>query len=418
MFFIYQIFILIIIFLSPCIILIRLFKNKEHKKRFIEKFCLFTKKRNKGNLIWIHAASVGELMSIIPLIYELEKNKKINNILVTTSTLSSSKVFNNYKFKKVVHQFFPIDFFYFTSKFIKYWKPNIAVFVDSEIWPCIFKGIKKNSIPLLLMNARITPKSFTRWNFFNKFSKNIFHNIESAFPQNSETEKFLRRLKVKKIRKIGNLKFCETKSQKVTNLKKSFLKSIKKRLIFCASSTHPTEENAIALTHLALKKKYKNLLTIIIPRHTDRIKEIYDEVTSFNLKTIIRTSNKKILNNTDIYLVNTYGETKKFFNISKIVFIGGSIVNHGGQNPIEPARFGLNILHGPNVQNFKDIYHLFNKSKIAHKFINTKQLINISDKLLMSKKNKKLNLVKIGNLILKRSVIEINKVLNYELKKT
>ena len=418
MFFIYQIFILIIIFLSPCIILIRLLKNKEHKKRFIEKFCLFTKKRNKGNLIWIHAASVGELMSIIPLVYELEKNKKINNILVTTSTLSSSKIFNNYKFKKVVHQFFPIDFFYFTSKFIKYWKPNIAIFIDSEIWPCIFKDLKKNSIPLLLMNARITSKSFTRWNFFNKFSKNIFHNIEAAFPQNFETEKFLRRLKVKKIKKIGNLKFCETKSKKAMSLEKPFLKSIKKRLIFCASSTHLREENEIAQTHLILKKKYKNLLTIIIPRHIDRVKEIYDELISLNLKTIIRTSNKKILNNTDIYLVNTYGETKKFFNISKIVFIGGSIINHGGQNPIEPARFGLNILHGPNVQNFKDIYHLFNKSKIAHKFINTKQLINISDKLLMSKKNKKLNLVKMGNLILKRSVIEINKVLNYELKKT
>ena len=202
------------------------------------------------------------------------------------------------------------------------------------------------------------------------------------------------------------------------NLEKPFLKSIKNRLIFYASITHPREENEIAQTHLILKKKYKSLLTIIIPRHTDRVKEIYDELISLNLKTIIRTSNKKILNNTDIYLVNTYGETKKFFNISKIVFIGGSIINHGGQNPIEPARFGLNILHGPNVQNFKDIYHLFNKSKIAHKFINTKQLINISDKLLMSKKNKKLNLVKMGNLILKKSVIEINKVLNYELKKT
>ena len=418
MFFIYQIFILIIIFLSPLIILIRLLRNKEHKKRFIEKFCCFTKKRNKGNLVWFHAASVGELMSIIPLIYEVEKNKKVNNILVTTSTLSSAKIFNNYKFKKTVHQFFPIDFFYFTSKFIRYWKPKMAIFIDSEIWPCIFKDLKKNSIPLLLMNARITSKSFSRWNFFNKFSKNIFYNIESAFPQNSETEKYLKRLKVKKIKKIGNIKFCEIKNQKTINLEKTFLKSIKKRIIFCASSTHPKEENEIAQTHLALKKKYKSLLTIIVPRHTGRVKEIYDQLVSLNLKTIIRTSNKKILNDTDIYLVNTYGETKKFFNISKIVFIGGSIINHGGQNPIEPARFGLNILHGPNVQNFKDIYHLFNKLKIAHKFINTKQLINISDKLLKSKKNKKLNLTKMGNLILKKSVIEIDKVLNNELKKT
>ncbi len=418
MFFFYQILILLIVFFSPVIILIRLFKNKEDKKRFKEKFCIFTKKRNKGNLIWFHAASVGELMSIIPLIYEVEKNSEVDNILVTTSTLSSSKIFRNYNFKKVVHQFFPIDFFYFTSKFIKYWDPNLAIFIDSEIWPCMFKTLKKNSIPLLLMNARITPKSFARWNFFNKFSKNIFRNIEAAFPQNLETENFLKKLKVKKIKKIGNLKFCETKNQKRISLQKSFLLSIKNRLIFCAASTHPGEENEIAQTHLTLKKKYKNLLTIIIPRHVDRVKKISSAFESLNLKTIIRTSNKKILDNTDIYLVDTYGETKKFFDISKIVFMGGSIINHGGQNPIEPARFGSSILYGPNVQNFRDIYHFFDKSKIAHKFINTKQLINKSDKLLNIKKNKKLNLAKMGNLILKKNLSEINKILNNEFKKT
>ena len=418
MFFIYQTLILVIIFLSPIIILIRLIKNKEHKDRFIEKFCFFKKERKKGNLIWLHAASVGELMSIIPLVYELEKNKKINSILITTSTLSSSKIFNNYKFKKVIHQFFPIDFFYFTSKFIKYWKPNIAIFIDSEIWPCMFKELKNNSIPLLLMNARITPRSFNRWNFFNKFSKNIFHNIHTAFPQNLESEKFLKKLNVKKVNKIGNLKFCETKNQKRIHLKNDFLLSIKNRLIFCASSTHHGEEDQIAKTHLILKKKYKNLLTIIIPRHVERIEEIYNDLLSLDLKTIIRTSNKKINSNTDIYLVDTYGETKKFFNISKIAFIGGSIINHGGQNPIEPARFGLNILHGPNIQNFKDIYQFFNKSKIAHKFNNLKQLTTISDKLLMRKKNKKINLAKMGKLILRKNLNEINKIFNNELKKT
>ena len=120
MFFIYQIFISLVVLLSPIIILIRLFKGKEHKFRFKEKFCFFSKKRSIGNLIWIHAASVGEFMSVVPLIYELEKNKKINTILITTSTLSSSKIFKNFKFKKTIHQFFPIDQLYFTSKFINY----------------------------------------------------------------------------------------------------------------------------------------------------------------------------------------------------------------------------------------------------------------------------------------------------------
>ena len=282
----------------------------------------------------------------------------------------------------------------------------------------MFKELKKNFIPLVLMNARITPKSFSKWNFFNKFSKNIFSNISSAFPQNLETEKFLKKLKVKKINKIGNLKFCENNRQKKPNLERKFLSSINKRLIFCASSTHPGEESEIAKNHLILKKKHKNLLTIIIPRHIERIEEINNYMLSLNLKTVIRTSNNKIDSSTDIYLVDTYGETKKFFSVSKIAFIGGSIIKHGGQNPIEPARFGLNILHGPNIQNFTDIYQLFNKSKIAHKFTNLKQLISLSDKLLVSKKNKKLNLVKMGNLILKNHVNEINKIFNNELKKT
>ena len=363
MFFIYQIIILLIIILSPIILLFRFFKNKEHKERFVEKFCLITKKRNKGNLIWIHAASVGEYMSVIPLIKELEKNNNIKTILITTSTLSSYKIFNNYKFEKTIHQFFPIDFFYFSSKFIKYWKPTIAIFIDSEIWPSIYKELKKNSIPLLLMNARITKKSFQRWKFFNKFTKNIFENINIAYPSNTDTFKYLKKLNVKKIKKIGNLKFSEIKKQKIKRFSLPFLKSLNKRLIWCAVSTHPGEEKIIAKTHSILKKKFSNLLTIIIPRHTQRINKINKEIRSMGLKTIIRTTNQNVKNETDIYLVDTYGETKKFFSISKIAFIGGSLVKHGGQNPIEPARFKLNIIHGPNIDNFKDIYKLFNKKK-------------------------------------------------------
>ena len=187
MFFFYQILFLIVILFSPLIILIRLLKNKEDKKRFSEKFTINLKKRKPGNLIWFHAASVGEFLSIVPLVKELEKRKDIKNILVTTSTLSSSKIFENFKFKKTIHQFFPIDYFYFTSKFINYWKPRIAIFIDSEIWPCMFREIKKNSIPLLLMNARITNKSFTKWSFFKNFSKDTFAKIDIAYPANTET---------------------------------------------------------------------------------------------------------------------------------------------------------------------------------------------------------------------------------------
>ena len=143
MFFIYQILISIIIFLSPLIILIRIFKNKEDTKRFKEKFCVFSKSKVVGKLIWLHGASVGELLSLIPIIYKMEKDPSIKQILVTTNTLSSSKVFKKYRFKKTIHQFFPIDHSFFTNKFLKYWKPHISIFVDSEIWPSMILSLKK-----------------------------------------------------------------------------------------------------------------------------------------------------------------------------------------------------------------------------------------------------------------------------------
>ena len=418
MFLIYQLLIILILILSPIILIIRFIKDKEDTKRFIEKFCIISKKRTNGNLIWFHAASVGELMSVIPLIKKLETENKIKTILITTSTLSSSRIIKNYKFKKTIHQFFPIDFFYFSSKFLKYWKPTLAVFIDSEIWPSMYKELERKSIPLLLMNARITIKSFRRWKLFNQFAGNIFESIKIAFPSNSDTNKYLKKLNVKKIKNIGNLKFSEISNKKNIKLPISFLKQIKNRLILCASSTHPSEEKIIANVHSHLKSKINNLLTIIIPRHVQRIKEINEEIKSLGLRTIVRSANEKIEKETDIYLVDTYGETKKFFNISKVAFIGGSIVNHGGQNPIEPARFNLNIIHGPNIDNFKDIYRLFDEKKAAFKIKNISELKKISLKLLKGKKKKKINFSNMGNLILKKSEAEILKIFKDEIKKT
>jgi len=418
MFFLYQILIFITILFSPLILLVRFLKNKEDKKRFIEKFSIIFKKKNKQNLVWIHAASVGEVMSVVPLIDELEKDKKIEKILLTTSTLSSSKIFENLKFKKTFHQFFPIDFFFLTSIFIKHWRPKIAIFIDSEIWPCMFTEIKKNKIPLVLLNARITERSFKKWQILKKFSSIIFGKIDMAYPSNLETMNFLKKFKVKKIKKIGNLKFTERKKVKEKKFSKSFLRSISKKLILVASSTHPNEEMIISKTHLKLKKIFKNLLTIIIPRHIHRVQDIAKDIQSLNLKTIIRTSKQKIKPDTDIYLVDTYGETKKFFNISKTTFIGGSLTNHGGQNPIEPARFGLNIIHGPHVRNFRDIFKFFANKKISHKIKNHNELFKVSQKLLTKNNKIKLNLRKIGNSILNETVIEIKNILSHEIKKT
>ena len=209
MFFLYQTIITTLVLFSPIIIIYRIFKKKEDIERFKEKFSLSTKKRIKGNLIWFHGASVGEIMSIIPLIKNYEKNKSIHQILVTSSTLSSSKILKKFNFKKTTHQFYPIDQYFFTKKFLNYWKPKIAIFVESEIWPCMFNNLNSKKIPLILLNGRITKKTFVKWMIFTKFAKSIFNKISIAYPQNNETHFFLKKLKLKKIKKIGNLKFIE-----------------------------------------------------------------------------------------------------------------------------------------------------------------------------------------------------------------
>ncbi len=411
MLYIYRITINLIIIISPIIILFRIIKNKEHKYRFKEKFCYFSKTRGSGKLLWFHGSSVGEILSIIPLVEKLEKNKSINKILITSSTLSSSRILSKFKLKKTVHQFFPIDSNFFTKKFINYWKPSAAIFLESEIWPNMLLNIKKKSIPLMLLNARITKKTFKKWSLISFFSKDIFDSFDFCYPQNNETKKYLKSLGVKNIKILGNLKFIESTMQKKENLSKNILKNFSSRKIWCASSTHYNEEEFCAIAHKKLKKKYKNLLTIIIPRHIQRTKYIYEQINNMGLKVQTYSSKEKIKKDTDIYIVDSYGETKSFFKICNTVFLGGSLISRGGQNPLEAVRYGCKILHGPNVQNFKEIYNLLNKNNLSIKFNNVNQL-SIEIQKSFNKKiniNKKINkLKKRGKEILNNTLNEIN----------
>ena len=420
MFFLYQIFIAILLIFSPLIISFRILKGKEDKKRFKEKFCFPSKKRIVGNLIWFHGSSVGELLSILPLVSELEKNQSIKQILITSSTLSSAEIFKKFTFRKTVHQFFPIDSILYSYKFINYWKPTIAIFVESEIWPSIFRVVAKKNIPLLLLNARITKKTFNKWNYIKSFSNSVFKNISKAYPQNNETLNYIKKLNVSKIKIIGNLKFVNNDQDKLIKLDRTLLKDLRNRKVWCASSTHSGEEIICSKVHLDLKKKYKNLLTIIIPRHIHRVKRIVKEINNLKLNVVLHSSSSKKLKDADIYLVDTYGETKKFYSSSNVVFMGKSLVGKGGQNPLEPARHGAAILHGPNIDNFSDIYKLLDKLKITHKVKNLSSLTNLVNKLLIKPNSKKnyLKIKKIGKKILNETKDEINSLLNNEIKKT
>ena len=411
MFFIYKILINLVFFFSPIIIIFRIFKGKEDTSRFREKVGIFSKKRNKGKLIWFHGASVGEIQSIIPLLERFEKNKEIRQILVTSNTVSSSFIIKNLKFKKTIHQFFPIDCNFISKKFLNYWKPTKAFFIDSEIWPNTVNNLYKRNIPIFLLNGRITKKSFRRWKFFSYFAKSIFGKFYLCLSSNTETKKYLKKLGAKNIKFIGNLKFSQSENEK-TNLNKDLINLINSRKAWCASSTHYNEEELCGMAHIRLKKRFKNILTIIIPRHINRINSIKADLQNLDLKIHLDEPKKKISPDTDIYLVNSYGKTKLFYKVCKNIFLGGSLIEHGGQNPLEATRYGCRVLHGPNVSNFREIYKFLNKKKLSKKISNQDQLINCVIKYINSKNNSK-KIIKdlhlIGMNILNKTYKEINK---------
>jgi len=407
---IYRIFINIIFILSPIIILIRLIYKKEDIRRFKEKIGFFKKKKLKGKLIWFHGASVGELKSVLPIIEKLIKNSAVDQILITSNTLSSSKIAKKIESKKIIHQFFPIDTNFISKKFIKYWKPSKVIFIDSEIWPNTIKNLKENGIPIYLLNARITKKTFEKWFFFKKIAKEIFLSFNLFLTSNIETIRYLKKLSAKNIKYIGNLKFSETeeKNLKINNKFKKFC--IKKK-IWCASSTHDNEEIICGTAHLKLKKKIKNIFTIIIPRHIERSKNIKINLEKMGLKVHLDSSQKSILKDTDIYLVDSYGKTKLFFNESKIVFLGGSLIDHGGQNPIEAARLGCKILAGKNIYNFKEIYQFLKKKNILQYVHDSKTLakkINLFLNKDTSSENIKKQINYLGKKILDKTYKELN----------
>ena len=380
MYFWYRLFTYLFYPFAPFYLYFRKIKKKEDSISYKEKLSKIKIVREEGFLIWLHVASVGEAMSILPLIEDCIEEKKIDKILLTSITLSSGKILKK-RFSqntKVVHQFLPLDVAVLTNKFLNHWKPNLSIFIDSEIWPNLILQVSKKKIPLLLINARITKKSFNRWKMIISFAKKIFEKFDLCIASNKESEDFLKILGAKNIKNYGNLKFSKIKTESNNKFDSNFLNKIKSRKIWCGASTHPTEEIFCAQSHLRIKEKYNNVLTIIIPRHINRVNTIYEELSKLDLKIVLSSNLDQLDTKTDIVLVDSYGESVKFYNISKYVFLGKSLIpsliKDGGQNPIEPARLGCKIFHGPYVSNFTEIYKYLDDLGVSKKVNNSNEL--------------------------------------------
>ena len=374
----------------PLLIILIFFRkiiNKEDKNRYKEKIfpSNFNVKRSKNSkLILFHAASIGELKSILPIINELEKKNQNFEFLVTTLTISSANLANIElkKFKNAKHRFLPLDVNFLMKKFLSLWKPDAIFLVDSEIWPNLIFLANQKKIPLGIINARITRKTYDKWSLFPKTARSIFSLFNLCLVSNQETKKFLENLNAKNIFYFGNLKFCESldKSQSIDNNK--FLNFNK---FWLAASTHEGEDEFCLKTHIELRKKIENIKTIIVPRHISRVKRIKQMGEKFNLTCQILNSDEEILNSKEVVIVNSFGKLQNFYKYSKSVFIGKSTIkkleNVGGQNPIEAAKMGCKIYHGPFIYNFKDVYLLLSQKNVSKQVNNYRELVEnlISD---------------------------------------
>ena len=383
----------------------RILKKKECLLRYKEKLGISHKTRNNGYLIWFHCSSIGELKSIFPII---DHYLKKNQILVTTSTLGSNEVFQkkNYNTNNIIHQYAPIDSPQIIKKFFKKWKPNIIFFTESEIWPNQIFYAKNNNIPIILLNARISNKSFIKWKLIKNSMNKILNCFDLILSQSNESADYFNYFGNNNIKMLGNLKFVVSGDfeNKEENL------NLQKRLVFIALSTHPTEEEVCIKIHSSLKSQHPNLLTIIIPRHINRIPEIQKIIINNKLNFLIAESLDNFKNNTDILIINSYGNTKKILKSSKYVFIGGSLVDHGGQNPIEVAYNNSLIFHGPHVYNFTEIYNFLNKENIAFKINSEAELINQLKEKINDYQNKiiKEKIIRMGDEILSSTIKELD----------
>ena len=360
--------------------------KKEDSIRFKEKILIshFNVSRKKDSkLIWFHAASIGELKSIIPIIELLNKNKNKLEFLITTTTLSSGNLakIELKNINNVYHRFIPYDVEFLIKKFLFLWKPDAIFLVDSEVWPNLILNASKYKIPLAVINARLTSKSFNKWIKFPRAAKKIFSLFDLCLASNLETKKYLEELGAKNIYFNGNIKLINKLDEnKIENLSEKIL--LKNRF-WIAASTHKGEDILCLKTHLKLKEKYNDIITIIAPRHIERSYNIKSLSETLNLKAQILNKNDLINEDKEIIIINTFGALQNFFKYAKSVFIGKSTIkkleNDGGQNPIDAAKLKCKIYHGPYVYNFKEIYEILEKNNIAKQI---KSYVELSDYLI------------------------------------
>jgi 3-deoxy-D-manno-octulosonic-acid transferase len=342
--------------LAPLILGWRERRGKEDKDRRPERYGEANVPRPPGFLAWFHAASVGEANAVLPVIAALAEARPQIGLLLTTGTVTSAKIAGDRLPPSAIHQYVPMDSPAYVERFLAHWRPDLAVFVESEIWPNLVLETKARDVPLVLINGRMSHPSFRSWRKRPGLSRPLFSAFDLVLAQNQTLAQRFAQLGATDAVSVGNLKIDGPPPPADAAAQQELASALQNRSVLLAASTHPGEEDIVVAAHIAMKKSRPDLITIILPRHPERGSELAKQLSGGTLGTALRSAGQLPEAGTDIYIADTIGEIGLFYTLAKVALVGGSLVARGGQNPVEAIKLGAAVLTGPNWQNFSDSY--------------------------------------------------------------
>jgi len=342
--------------MAPSILRYREKQGKEDPDRRPERLGIASVARPDGALTWLHAASVGETNAILPLLQRLHKECPGSRFLLTTGTLTSAKIARERLPQGDIHQFAPLDTPQFVARFLKHWRPGLALLTESEIWPNTILACHARGIPIAVVNGRMSERSYKRWRKNKSMAVPLFSRLHLVLAQNPRLVRQFRALGTRDVRHCSNIKIDAPVLQVNQEEHARLTALLRDRPTWAAASTHGGEDETIIEAHKAISEDLPHLMTIIAPRHPERGQKISELAAAAGITVARRSFNEQPEPDTGLYIIDTIGELGLVYSLAKIAFIGGSLIDHGGQNPIEAVRFETAVMTGPSYHNFINAY--------------------------------------------------------------
>jgi 3-deoxy-D-manno-octulosonic-acid transferase len=346
--------------LGPAFLNWRKRRGKEDGLRLRERLGAPGAARPQGPLAWLHGASVGEGLALLPIVEQMRARGF--HVLVTTGTVSSAQVLAGRLPGGAIHQYVPLDAARYMRRFLDHWKPDLVMLAESELWPNLIMEVKSRALPLILVNARLSERSFRRWQKLPGFISSLLGGVDLCLAQTRDDAARLMMLGAPQVQVVGNLKFDVAAPPVDAGKLANLVAMVGPRPVWVAASTHAGEEEIALAVHRELTRTFPNLLTIIAPRHATRGADIAMMATMNGITAGLRSRGEQPGSFTGVYIADTMGELGLFYRVASAVFLGKSLAAQGGQNPIEPAKLGAAILHGPHVANFAEVYQKLDKA--------------------------------------------------------